>query len=322
MRRKLALISAAAVVATAGVVLIANAASAASGCSAKYTIVGQWPGGFQAQVDVTNLGDATTSWNVGWDFGNSSQTITQIWNANKTQSGLHVNATSLNYNGSVATGAAASFGFTGNWSGSNPVGTNFTLNGVACTGGTTTGSPSSPGGGSSSPSNPAGTPTVALTSPSNGSSFTAPATVSLAANASVTGSTISKVEFYNGSTLLGTDTSSPYTFSWTNVGAGNYSLTAKAYSAASTSATSSAVAISVTTSGGGGGTHVDNPYVGAKWYVNPDWSAKAAAEPGGSRVSNQPTGVWLDSIAANNPRSGSGYTTSLSKNLYNAISKL
>ena len=46
------------------------------------------------------------------------------------------------------------------------------------------------------------------------------------------------------------------------------------------------------------GTHLDNPYVGARPYVNPDWSAKAAAEPGGSRVSNQPTGVWMDRIAA------------------------
>ena len=56
--------------------------------------------------------------------------------------------------------------------------------------------------------------------------------------------------------------------------------------------------------GGGGGTdpsgRVDNPYAGAKVYVNPEWSAHAAAEPGGSRVSNQPTGVWLDRIAAIN----------------------
>ncbi|OIJ67847.1 glycoside hydrolase family 6 protein [Streptomyces mangrovisoli] len=52
--------------------------------------------------------------------------------------------------------------------------------------------------------------------------------------------------------------------------------------------------------GGGGGSdgRVDNPYEGAQVYVNPEWSAKAAAEPGGSRVSNQPTGVWLDRIAA------------------------
>ncbi|MBK3630246.1 glycoside hydrolase family 6 protein [Streptomyces sp. MBT49] len=49
---------------------------------------------------------------------------------------------------------------------------------------------------------------------------------------------------------------------------------------------------------GPGGSKAANPYVGAKAYVNPEWSAKAAAEPGGSRISNQPTAVWLDRIAA------------------------
>jgi len=44
--------------------------------------------------------------------------------------------------------------------------------------------------------------------------------------------------------------------------------------------------------------HVDNPYAGAKGYVNPEWKAKADAEPGGSRISNTSTGVWLDRIAA------------------------
>lgn len=48
----------------------------------------------------------------------------------------------------------------------------------------------------------------------------------------------------------------------------------------------------------------DNPYTGAKVYVNPEWSARAAAEPGGSRVANQPTYVWLDRIAAINGVNG------------------
>ncbi|GHA33626.1 glycoside hydrolase family 6 protein [Streptomyces purpurascens] len=55
---------------------------------------------------------------------------------------------------------------------------------------------------------------------------------------------------------------------------------------------------------GGPSNRVDNPYAGAKVYVNPEWSAKAAAEPGGSRVSSQPTGVWLDRIAAINGANG------------------
>ncbi|MDT0613168.1 glycoside hydrolase family 6 protein [Streptomyces lancefieldiae] len=52
------------------------------------------------------------------------------------------------------------------------------------------------------------------------------------------------------------------------------------------------------------GAKVNNPYDGAKVYVNPEWSAKAAAEPGGSRIANQPTGVWLDRIAAINGVNG------------------
>jgi cellulose 1,4-beta-cellobiosidase len=43
---------------------------------------------------------------------------------------------------------------------------------------------------------------------------------------------------------------------------------------------------------------VDNPYAGARVYVNPSWSARAAAEPGGSAIADQPTGVWLDSMAS------------------------
>lgn len=56
--------------------------------------------------------------------------------------------------------------------------------------------------------------------------------------------------------------------------------------------------------GGGTGNRVDNPYSGAKGYVNPEWSAHAAAEPGGSRIANQPTAVWLDRIAAINGVNG------------------
>ncbi|WP_053170516.1 glycoside hydrolase family 6 protein [Streptomyces sp. SBT349] len=43
---------------------------------------------------------------------------------------------------------------------------------------------------------------------------------------------------------------------------------------------------------------VDNPYAGARVYVNPEWSANAASVPGGDAVADQPTAVWLDRIAA------------------------
>jgi cellulose 1,4-beta-cellobiosidase len=54
------------------------------------------------------------------------------------------------------------------------------------------------------------------------------------------------------------------------------------------------------TGGGGAGSveRVDNPFVGASGYVNPEWQAKANAEPGGGRIATTPTAVWLDRIAA------------------------
>ena len=50
----------------------------------------------------------------------------------------------MSYNAALATGASASLGFNGTWTGSNPVPTGFTLNNVACTGSTTTTPPTTP----------------------------------------------------------------------------------------------------------------------------------------------------------------------------------
>jgi predicted phage tail protein len=88
-------------------------------------------------------------------------------------------------------------------------------------------------------------PTVSLTAPSSGATFTAGATISLAATASDPEGKLAKVEFYRGTTLLGTDTSSPFTFSWSNVAAGSYSLTAVAYDTAGAKTTSAAVPVTV-----------------------------------------------------------------------------
>lgn len=88
-------------------------------------------------------------------------------------------------------------------------------------------------------------PTVSLTSPAGGSSFTAPASISLAAQAADSGGAVSKVEFFEGTNKLGEDTSAPYEFIWSNVAAGTYSLSAKATDDLGAIATSSAVGVSV-----------------------------------------------------------------------------
>ncbi|CAH0316712.1 Chitodextrinase [Pedobacter sp. Bi27] len=71
-------------------------------------------------------------------------------------------------------------------------------------------------------------PTVAISSPANHAVFTAGINVVIDANAADTDGTIAKVEFYQGSTLLGESTAAPYSFTWTNPAIGNYNLTAKA----------------------------------------------------------------------------------------------
>jgi hypothetical protein len=90
-------------------------------------------------------------------------------------------------------------------------------------------------------------PTVSITSPANGATFTAPATITINATASDTDGTISSVAFYQGTTLLGTDTTSPYSYTWSSVAAGSYSLTAKATDNGGAVTTSSAVSITVNT---------------------------------------------------------------------------
>ncbi len=89
-------------------------------------------------------------------------------------------------------------------------------------------------------------PTVNLTSPANGAAFSTPATIALAATASDSDGTVSKVEFYRNGTLLGTSTAAPYSYTWTNAAPGSYSLTAKAYDNTGATTTSAAIAIQVT----------------------------------------------------------------------------
>jgi uncharacterized protein (DUF2141 family) len=88
-------------------------------------------------------------------------------------------------------------------------------------------------------------PSVSLTSPSAGGSYTAPASFTLTASASDADGTIARVDFYRGSTLIGSDTTSPYSIAWTNVPAGSYSLTAVATDNAGAARTSAAVSITV-----------------------------------------------------------------------------
>ncbi|WP_311922945.1 cellulose binding domain-containing protein [Microbispora sp. H10836] len=83
-------------------------------------MVGQWGGGFQAEVKVTAGGSAIRGWTVTWTFA-SGQTVTNAWNATVNSSGASVTARNMSYNGSLGAGAGTTFGFLGSWNGGNSV---------------------------------------------------------------------------------------------------------------------------------------------------------------------------------------------------------
>jgi lysophospholipase L1-like esterase len=89
------------------------------GCSATYTKTGEWGGGFQGEVKVTNTGTTTTTgWTVTLTFANG-QRITQLWNARTTATASPYAITNETYNNAIAAGANTTFGFLGSWTGTN-----------------------------------------------------------------------------------------------------------------------------------------------------------------------------------------------------------
>ena len=91
-------------------------------------------------------------------------------------------------------------------------------------------------------------PAVSIISPANNSTYADTATIHLIASVADTDGRITSVKFYNGTTLLRTENKYPYTYSWTNVGAGNYTITAVATDNYGAQTTSAPITITVTSS--------------------------------------------------------------------------
>ena len=92
---------------------------------------------------------------------------------------------------------------------------------------------------------PNNAPSVSITSPSNGATVTAPASITLTASAADSDGIVQKVEFYRGTTLLGTVTGAPYTYVWNNPPVGASAITARAYDNLAASTTSAIVNVTV-----------------------------------------------------------------------------
>jgi GEVED domain/Bacterial Ig domain/Secretion system C-terminal sorting domain len=88
-------------------------------------------------------------------------------------------------------------------------------------------------------------PVVNITLPVNNAVFSVGSNVVINATATDADGTVTKVEFYQGATLLNTTTTSPYTYTWPTPSVGSYALTAKAYDDLNAIGTSSVVNITV-----------------------------------------------------------------------------
>jgi hypothetical protein len=120
-------------------------------------------------------------------------------------------------------------------------------------------------------------PTASLTSPTDGATFAAPATVNLAATASDADGTVTKVEFFNDATKLGEDSSAPYSFTWSGVAAGTYTLTARATDNLGGVGTSAASTITVTAGNTPPTVNITSPADGAVFAWKPTITVTATA---------------------------------------------
>ncbi|WP_421897863.1 glycosyl hydrolase family 18 protein [Marinoscillum sp.] len=132
-------------------------------------------------------------------------------------------------------------------------------------------------GGSNTP------PTASISSPANNASFTTGADITISANAADADGSVSKVQFFQNGNLLGEDTSAPYSFNWTNVSAGSYSLTVVATDNESAATTSSAISITVETQGNNPPTaSITAPANGASFDEGSSITISASASDDGS----------------------------------------
>lgn len=108
----------------------ARPATADTGVTCAYTVTTSWPGGFTANVDITNNGPAINGWTLQWTFPTPTSLGT-VWSAAITEQGNRATATSMSWNSAIPTGLTASIGWSAR-AASTAVPTDLTINGQPC----------------------------------------------------------------------------------------------------------------------------------------------------------------------------------------------
>lgn len=128
-------------------------------------------------------------------------------------------------------------------------------------------------------------PTVSITSPTNGESFTAPAVVQITADAQDPDGSVTNVLFFDGNTLLGGTNDSPYTIT-ANLAIGGHALTAVATDNLGLSATSTVVNVTVSSGNTPPSVTITNPVDGAVLSSSANVTVRATAADSDGSVTN------------------------------------
>jgi hypothetical protein len=124
-------------------------------------------------------------------------------------------------------------------------------------------------------------PSVMMTAPANGTVLTSPASVTISAAASDADGTISRVDFYDGTTLIGSSTTpasgNTYSISWNNIPAGGYVLSAIAFDNLGAQTTAAPVNITVNAANNLPSVSLTNPINNSAFAVGSNINLTAAA---------------------------------------------
>lgn len=239
--------------------VLAPPATAAGSPTATFAKSSAWDTGYQGAYTVTNGGSSTLSgWSVEFDLP-AGTTVGSYWDALLTQSGSHYTFKNREYNGTLAPGASATFGWVSSGTGTPA---NCKLNGGSCTGG-------SGGGDTTPPSVPAG---VTVGSATN-SSLTVRWTAATDDSGTVAGYEVSR----DGGTPV-TVTGTSYTATGLQAST-SYSFRVRAKDAAGNASAYGPAVSGTTTSGGtqpGSGVHTA-PYVDMGAWPTPSMPEMASA---------------------------------------------
>ncbi|WP_394822454.1 chitinase [Pendulispora albinea] len=218
---------------------IAPASDILAGVTAAFTKGSDWGSGYGGNYVITNGGStATTSWTLEFDLP-AGHRVASLWDGSYTTSGQHVTVKNLSWNGNIAPGGTAAFGFNISYSGAYSAPSGCRINGASCDGGPTNpdAGPTDAGRPDTGPGVPSAPGTPSVTSAND---------TSIGLSWTASSGTVSGYRVYEGSTVRATVTSGTATTISSLVACTSHTYAVTAFNDAGESARSGEVTGSTT----------------------------------------------------------------------------